>query len=183
MAISHADHNHPNTPAARAACRRRLILDGTTTKPVPAERVLAEQAGVVKPAKITVIPRTRGDGGVVKGLKNTKPKTTTTTLKRENTKIKAVGDLADMPQMLAYAVKLAWAAGLDVVVGHPFNDQEANIVIQGPVAHITCMWRVAQPHGIYDMHVRPVDSSRGAGRATSAQQAVDIARGVAPLPQ
>lgn len=26
MAISHADHDHKNTPAARAACRRRMII-------------------------------------------------------------------------------------------------------------------------------------------------------------
>lgn len=174
MAISHADHDHPNTPAARAACRKQMSVQphdaSTGTTPV------------ARPAKMTVVPRTRGDGGVVKGLKNTKPKAATKTLKRENTRIKSVSDLADMPQMLAYAVKLAWAADLAVVAGHPFNDQEAHIVIQGSVAHITCMWRVSQPHGIYDMHVRPVDSSRGAGRATSAQQAVDIARGTAPLP-
>lgn len=172
MAISHADHDHPNTPAARAACRKTM---GATGAPVGAVRKLAEDAGIVRPAKITVAksPGTKGLREAAEAVR---------TRKRENTKIKSIGDLTDVPAMLAYAVRLAWAADLEVVAGHPFNDTEANIVIKGPAAHITCIWRVAQPHGIYAMRVRPVNSSKGAGEATTAQQAVDIARGVEPLP-
>ena len=153
-----------------------MILDGATTKPVSAERALAEAAGVVKPAKITVAksPGTKGLREAAEAVK---------TRKKENSKIKSIGDLADVPAMLAYAVRLAWAdPTLQVVAGAPFNDTEANIVIKGPAAHVTCIWRVAQPHGIYAMRIRPVDSSRGAGEATSAQQAVDIAAGREPIP-
>jgi hypothetical protein len=35
---NHADHNHPNTPGARAACRRRAIL-APTTFDIPAGRI------------------------------------------------------------------------------------------------------------------------------------------------
>lgn len=167
MAISHKDHDHPNTPGARAACRKNA---GT----VNAGLVLGNPSN---PPQMTVVPRRRGDGGVVKGMQAHGP-----TLKRENTKIKGIGDLADMPKMLAYAVRLAWAADLEVVAGHPFNDTEANVIIKGPVAHITLMWKVARPHGISAMRIRPVNSSVCAGDATSAQQAVDIARGVEPIP-
>jgi hypothetical protein len=176
MAISHADHDHPNTPAARAACRKQMGRGDVplTGNPVPAGGVAGRMA-----AALTVVPRRRGDGGVVRGMKAAAPKT----LKKPNTKIKNIGDLTDMPQMLAYAVRLAWQHDdLQVVVGDPFNDHEANIVIKGPAAHITCIWRVSQPNGIYAMRIRPVDSSKGAGDATSAQQAVDIARGVEPIP-
>lgn len=173
MAVSHKDHNHPNTPAARAACRKTMAINAEGGFTAVQKRIVD---GAVKAAQMTVVPRRRGDGGVVKGLK-------AAMLKRPNTRIKNIGDLADMPQMLAYAVRLAWAhPDLEVVVGDPFNDQEANVVIKGPAAYITCVWRVSQPNGIYAMRIRPVDSSKCAGDATSAQQAVDIARGVEPIP-
>jgi hypothetical protein len=132
---------------------------------------------------MTVVPRKRGDGGVVKGMKATTPTAALKTTKRSNTRIKSIGDLADMPQMLAYAVRLAWEDDtLEVVAGHPFNDSEANVIIKGPAAHITLMWKVTNPNGISAMRIRPVDSSVCAGDATSAQQAVDIAAGREPLP-
>lgn len=172
MAISHADHDHPNTPAARAKCRKEM---GASSAPAGAVRKLAEGAGLVRPAKITVAksPGTKGLREAAEAVK---------TRKKANTKIKGIGDLTDVPPMLAYAVRLAWAADLEVVAGHPFNDTESNIVIKGPAAHITCIWRSSQPNGIYAMRIRPVNSSVGAGEATSAQQAVDIAAGVEPIP-
>jgi hypothetical protein len=152
MAISHADHDHPNTPAARAKCRREL--DNTHLSYENPMRKLAEQAGVVKPAKMTVVPRKRGDGGVVKGMKAGR------TLKRENTRIKAEGDLADMPRMLAYGVRLAWAADLDVVVGDRFNEAERRVVIKADKGEISLVWRESNPEGISKIWVRNYDSSR-----------------------
>jgi len=138
-------------------------------------RELAEGAGLVKP-KVFVAPSV-GRKGLREAAEAVK------TRKKVNTKIKVIGDLADMPRMLAYAVRLAWAHDeLEVVTGHPFNDTEANVIIKGPAAHITLMWKVARPDGISAMRIRPVDSSLCVGDATSAQQAVDIARGVEPIP-
>lgn len=174
MAISHKDHDHPNTPGARAACRKAMQINAEGGFTAVQKRIVDQ---TVKAAQMTVVPRRRGDGGVVKGMQAHGP-----TLKRENAKIKGIRDLADMPQMLAYAVRLAWAADLEVVAGHPFNDTEANVIIKGPAAHITLMWKVARPNGISKMRIRPVDSSVCAGDATSAQQAVDIALGVEPIP-
>lgn len=172
MAISHKDHHHPNTPAARAGCRNLMKAGGP---PLTMD-------DDVRPAKLSVVPRRRGDGGVVNGLQATTPKPVSGSLKRPGTHLRTIADLPDVPQMLAYAVRLAWAADLEVVAGYPFNDTESNIVIKGPAAHITCIWRSSQPNGIYAMRIRPVNSSKGAGEATSAQQAVDIARGVEPIP-
>lgn len=172
MAISHADHDHPNTPGARASCRKAMAINAEGGLSAVEARIMSDAA---KASKITVA-KSLG----TKGLREAAA--AVATRKKVNTKIKTIGDLADMPKMLAYAVRLAWDADLEVVVGAPFNDTEANIVIKGPAAHITCIWRSAQPHGIYAMRIRPVGTSVGAGEATSAQQAVDIARGVEPIP-
>lgn len=161
MAISHADHNHPNTPAARAACRKRMAA-GQSPRDESAERALAG----VKPAKMTVVPRKRGDGGVVKGLKES-------ATKRPNTHLRTIGDLADVPAMLAYGVRLAWAADLDVIVGDKFNDTEARIVIKADRGEIALTWRVATPNGIHAIWVRNYDSSRQF-KVDSVQHALEV---------
>lgn len=204
MAISHADHDHPNTPAARAACRKAmgptLVTDPNLPTQVAADRMWAEitkkpVARIVSDADRTLLNRDLVDGvhpGRARKLNVAKSPGTkglreaaeaVKTRKKANTKIRGIGDLADMPQMLAYAVRLAWAHDdLEVVAGAPFNDTEANVIIKGKAAHVTLMWKVANPNGISAMRIRPVDSSVCAGDATSAQQAVDIARGVEPIP-
>lgn len=51
MAISHAGHNHPATPAGRRACRASGgDGDSQANRPVGAVRKLAEDAGLVTPA-------------------------------------------------------------------------------------------------------------------------------------
>lgn len=178
MAISHKDHDHPNTPAARAACRKSVTV---TTKP-SAERILAEGAGLVKPAKLSVVPRKRRDGGVVSGLQATAPKTGSGNLKRAGTPLRTIADLPDVPQMLAYAARLAWAEGWDVFTGYKFNDEEATIRIVGLKVEITCIWRVTQPHGIWALHLRRLNESKGCGAASSAVEAIEMAAGRLPLP-
>lgn len=148
MAISHADHDHPNTPAARAACRKALAKGTThqTTENVTGDR---------KPAKMTVVPRTRGDGGVVKGMqadlhaktcqvagcsrcfpKPSPPRR----LKVSGVKLTRIGDLADVPAVLATEVRRAWNLDWTVQAGHPFNDDERRIVITGPKAEVALVW-------------------------------------------
>lgn len=57
MAISHADHDHPNTPAARRACRARLAAQATddapNTTPAPVTRPAPR-----KPSTRAARPRT-----------------------------------------------------------------------------------------------------------------------------
>lgn len=164
MAISHADHDHANTPAARAACRKAM-------------------AGTVKAPQMTVVPRKRGDGGVVRGMQATKPHAGAGNLKRPGTHLRNIGDLPDVPRMLAYCAKLAWHEGWDVVVGHPFNDSEANIKIMGPKAEITCIWRHTLKDGIWALHLRRPGSPTGCGAASSALEAIEMAAGRLPLPK
>lgn len=157
MAISHADHGHPNTPAARAACRKRLA-DGRSPLDVSAERALAEAAGVVrKAADVYVVPRRRGDGGVVKGAKGTGYPAN---LKRPGTHLRADHDLADVPRMLAYGCRLAWAIDWDVKVGDRFREDEARIEIHGDKGIISLVWRDKRPDGIWKIWVRNFDSSK-----------------------
>lgn len=158
MAISHADHDHPNTPAARAACRKAMTR-GTT------HQTTENVAGDRKPAKLTVVPRKRGDGGVVQGLKNAK---------RPNSLIKADYDLADVPRMLAYGVRMAWALDLEVKVGDRFNDEEKRLVIQHEEAEIALVWRDKRPDGIWAVFVRNWDSSK-TFKVESVQHAFEVA--------
>lgn len=179
MAISHADHNHPNTPAARAACRKRIgngqsPLDASAeralgTVKVSAERALAESAGLVKAPQMTVVPRKRGDGGVVKGMKAAAPKNT----KRANSLIKNESDMGDVPHALAHGIREAWARDLDVRVGDRFRDDEARIVIQNEVGEIALVWKVTNPHGVHAIFVRNFDSSR-TFKVNSVRQAFEV---------
>lgn len=145
MAVSHKDHNHPNTPAARAACRKALA-DGnqvatTDGKWVEAPVKNTKDQGITKPAQIAVVPRKRGDGGVVKGLQATAPHANTARrLKVSGTKIKSIGDLADVPRVLAPWVREAWRREWTVQAGYPFNESERRVVISGPSAEIAIVW-------------------------------------------
>lgn len=162
MAISHKDHDHPNTPAARGVCRRWMLLATT-------HQTQENVSGDRKPAKLMVVPRKRGDGGVVKGMKDAAPKN----LKRTNTLIKADYDLADVPRMLAYGVRMAWAADWDVRVGDPFNDNEARIVIEGDRGTISLVWSVRRPNGLWAIWIKNYDNSKQ-WKVESVQEAMEL---------
>jgi hypothetical protein len=174
MPISHVDHDHPNTPAGRAKCRKDM---SNLTVTVDSGKIVS--SGLPKPAKVTVVPRKRGDGGVVRGMKAARP---SGNLKRPGTRLRTIGDLPDVPRMLAYCARLAWAEGWEVTVGEPFNDIEANLLIKGTIVEIRCIWRHTLKDGIWALHLRRHGSSVGAGAASSALEAVEMAAGRLPLP-
>jgi hypothetical protein len=153
MAISHAEHNHPNTPAARAACRKRMAndqspLDSSAERALNPVRKLAEEAGLVKkPATWNVVPK----GKKPVALKNAK---------RTNSLIKDRSDLADVPHALVHGIEEAWARDLDVKVGDKFRDDEARITIQAELCEIALVWKVTNPHGVHAIFVRNWDSSK-----------------------
>jgi hypothetical protein len=107
-----------------------------------------------KSAKLNVVGRKRGDGGVVKAtaaaVKNHK---------KPGTQLRTIGDLPDVPQMLAHGVRMAWEREWTVKVGEQFNDAEARIVIYGPVAEIALVWRPSTPFGIWGIFLRKNGSS------------------------
>lgn len=179
MAISHADHDHPNTPAARAACRKQMTNGDTPLTGNPIPKTLAgimNQA--LAPATLTVVPRKRGDGGVVKGLKAAKPDGDQGTVKGTKVKayerpIKTAGDLpADVPAHFATTISSAWDLGYPVVEGLRLNDGETRILIGGPVAQVALVFNGADS-GVF---VRSVTSSI-THRVDSGPQALALASG------
>jgi hypothetical protein len=179
MAISHADHDHPNTPAARAACRKAMAdknITAAVAKHTGASMALDLRGGGIKPAKMVVVPRTKGDGGVVKGLKGTTPKAAAGNLKKSGSRLRTVADLGDVPRMLAYGARLAWAADYEVIVGEKFNDAESRIVIKATAGEIAMVWRPSLPDGVWGVFFRPWDSSITT-RCDSVQVAFELGSG------
>jgi hypothetical protein len=164
MAINHRDHDHPNTPAARAACRKQTG-QATITGRLDGFRDPKPQG-----VPMTVVPRKRGDGGVVKGMKAAGPGRT---LMRKNSLIKAEYDLGDMPRMLAYGVRLAWAADLDVRAGDPFNEAERRVVIEADRGTISLVWKENRPDGIWAIWIKNYDNSKQ-WKIDSVQEALEI---------
>lgn len=153
MAFSHANCDHPRTPSARAACRKA--------------RGKAAQ-GDAKPS--TTITGTR-----------ITPKRATGNVKRPGTHLRTIGDLPDVPQMLAYGCRIAWDKEWPVVVGHQFNDSEKRIVVTGPVAEVSLVWKPSLPHGVWGVFVRkhkkPITH-----RIADINTAFRMAAGDEPLP-
>lgn len=154
MAISHADHDHENTPAARAKCRARLAsgkspLDGPTERALNPVRKLAEDAGLVKKTPAwNVKPKGKVPAALSKNVK------------RANTLIKTVADMADVPRALVHGIREAWARDLDVRVGDRFREDEARVIIQAELGEIALVWKVTNVHGVHAIFVRNNDSSR-----------------------
>jgi len=164
MAISHKDHDHPNTPAARAACRKRMAK-GQSPLDAPTERALnpmREEAGIMpvrhSQEEIEKIDRRRGAVWTVKPKVNNRGALKST--KRINSLIKNRSDMADVPRALVHGIEEAWARDLDVRVGDRFRDDEARVVIQAELGEISLVWKVTNPHGINAIFVRNWDSSR-----------------------
>lgn len=142
MAISHADHDHPNTPAARAKCRKAMAQVGTDA---------------VAPAKMTVVPRRRGDGGVVKGMIAAQPVVRGTKVKAYDRPIRTAGDLpADIPANLVRTIEAAWELGWPVVEGMKLNDVETRILIGGELAQVSLVFNAGGDSGVF---VRSLNSS------------------------
>jgi hypothetical protein len=149
-------------------CRKKMAAGGDPPLRVSGERVLAEAAN---PPQMTVVPRRRGDGGVVKGLKATAPKAGVNRLKLTGSKIARTGDLADVPAVLATEVRRAWKLDWTVQAGHPFNEDERRIVITGPVAEIALVWDSNDRTAVF---VRNLNSSV-THRVSSPDEAFDAA--------
>lgn len=153
MAFSHANCDHPRTPAGRAACRK-----ARGNAPQPA-------------AEATERPtRTR-----------TTPQASKANVKRANTRIRTIGDLAGVPQMLAHGCRIAWEKGWEVRTGHDFNDSKKVIIADGPVAEVTLVWKPALPFGVWGVFVRkhkkPITH-----RIADINTAFRMAAGDEPLP-
>lgn len=149
MSMSHANCDHPRTPAGRAACRK---AGGGAPRPEGAEKKLADRAGVGR----------------------TSPKVSAKNLKRPGSEIKAEHDLGDMPRMLAHGCRLAWAAGVRVEVGPAFREDERVIIAYGTDANVIMTWRPGSE--LHSVSTRPTGTSIWTKR-TSVNEAFRVAMG------
>jgi hypothetical protein len=125
-----------------------------------------------KPTKMTVVPRKRGDGGVVRGMKDAAPKRVMKT--PAGGMIRTPADIpADCPQALHYAITAAWDKGWEVVEGYKLNEAEDRVLIGGKVAQVSVVWTATGRTAIF---VRRLNSSV-THRADSAQAAIGLASG------
>jgi hypothetical protein len=158
MAISHKDHDHPNTPAARAACRKATAKLPDANPKVTAA-VENHQAN-----KKAAAWHVKAKGKQPAALKNNK---------RTNSLIKNRSDLGDVPHGLVHGIEEAWARDLDVRVGDKFRDDEARVVIQADLCEIALVWKVTNPHGVSAIWVRNWDSSKQF-KVTSVAEAFSV---------
>lgn len=197
MAMSHADCDHPRTPAGRASCRRRAILadrDGNAARVAPptphdemeAARLTGTLGFLVTPEQVAEDRRQQEavratDAGQprrarkARGADTRDPvqrlrdhqkallahpstvkrlKARTGDLKRPGTRLRTIGDLPDVPRMLAHGCRIAWDHDWEVKVGHQFNDDEKRIVIDGDVCEVSLVWKPSLPDGVWGVFVR-----------------------------
>ncbi len=135
MAISHAGHDHPATPAARAACRKAMAGSA------PAVGVVLKDGSR---GTMTVAPR--------RGRKAAGPDMKPRALRNE-------GDLAfGVPHEFSNAIRMAWTLGWTVRTGDPYNDTEKRVLITSPAGELALVYKSANP-GVWGVFWRPVGSS------------------------
>jgi hypothetical protein len=165
MAISHKDHDHPNTPAARAACRKQMAKGDVPLTGNPIPQTIAENlTGAIKGQKAVTWHVQPRKSKVPAALKNDK---------RPNSRIKNRADLADVPHALVHGIEEAWARGLDVRVGDRFRNDEARVVINAMMCEISLVWKVNNPHGVSAIWVRHNNSSK-AFKVSSVAEAFTV---------
>jgi hypothetical protein len=148
--MSHADCDHPRTPAGRAACRK---------------------AGNTGTAKIRVVQRTKGDGGVVKatqkamadagvsGTPKRRRSAVSVDLKRPGTRLRGNHDLADVPRVFMRAINAAWENDWEVIVGETFDHTSRRIIVRAEHGDINLAWSSANPNGLQRVAFRPAGTS------------------------
>lgn len=166
MAISHANHSHPNTPAARAACRKALN-DGN-------EVATTSGTFVGKPAQMTVVPRRKGDGGVVQGMKAAKPIRGKDAGVRGEVRIRTAGDFpGDIPAGHTLTIARAWEKGWSVILGESLTTGETRILIGGNGVQVSLVWNAEGSSGVFvRTHMSSIQH-----RVDSGIQAIALAAG------
>lgn len=128
---SHDDCAHGRTPRERAICRAQRVqthVDDIVGAP-PIVRTPPERPA--KPMKFDVVPRARKRGGSAGSV----------ALKRPGTRLRTIGDLTDVPPLLASVVRKAWEIdGWEARVADPFNDGERRIVVATPHGELSLCW-------------------------------------------
>lgn len=141
MAIDHSTHDHPATPAGRAACRKTI---GIATEH-SIEDPFTGQATVT--VLLGVEPRRRKStkGGIPAGFVRGQSKLDPVQRAARRFTIKDEGDLAaEVPHMFTTAIRHAWEKGWTVKSGHPYNNTEKRIVITSVHGELALVYRAGQ---------------------------------------
>lgn len=142
MAIDHSSHDHPATPAARAACRK--AMGGT-------------QPGEERVSRIST-PARRTKLATVSSTASVRPSRRTFRVLREE------GDMAGVPASLAPCIRVAWHHNLTPRFGpSDRNEGMSELIVGGPKAVVTLVWTSGgdrTPEGrVAASFARPVNSS------------------------
>lgn len=180
MAMSHADCDHPRTPAGRAACRKAGGPRPTTPRCPNDGTVLdfmsdGEMGHCAKCGDEWHIDGLHKAGLVepptCEGSVEAPQKPVDVPTKRRGTRRKAlVGeartrvvehehDLVNVPAAFGTVIRWAWDHNLGVRTGLPFNETERQIIIQSEHGWLTLVWRAGQPFGVTAVWWRPCDTS------------------------
>lgn len=145
MAMSHADCDHPRTPADRAKCRRRQ----ETVRGVVEDARSATAERPRKPAKLTVTSPPPGR----------RPRGVDVNLKRPGTVLRGRPDHADVPRVFMGAIEKAYRHDWPVKVGEVFDHTTRRLIIETPEGDINLAWSANNPNGITRVAWRPKGSS------------------------
>lgn len=131
MAISHAGHDHPATPAARAACRK--AMGGTAPAPAPKKPV--------GPIRLVGVAKANGTGFRAFVINNE-------------------GDLAaEVPHVFSGAIREAWSKGWKVTSAHPYNDTEKRVEITSDRGTVALVYKAANPNGVWGVFWRATNET------------------------
>jgi hypothetical protein len=126
---SHTGHDHPATPAARAACRRSGGAPETTVEAPQRPAKAVKRSG-----------GTRNHTG--RAIRNTGD----------------LGALA-VPHVFGSVIRWAWDHGHPVHTGNTYNDDDRTVIIVSPHGYLTLTWRGTQPNGVHAVAYRPGGTS------------------------
>ena len=138
MAMSHANCDHPSTPAARAKCRRRQETIAGVVEDARIERgqMVPEPTASRRGARVTPQPR--------------QARTRT---------LRAPHDLVDVPAAFGAVIRWAWEHDLPVGTAEPYNDHERRVIIASDHGWLTLVWKDQTPYGVHASWWRPKGSS------------------------
>ena len=135
MAISHTDHDHANTPAARAKCRKALMAD--------TEAGLRGSAPLKPKGPVRLVGVAKANGTGFRAFA-----------------INDEGDLANaVPHVFSGANRKAWEMGWTVRSAHPYNDTEKRVEVKSPHGTMSLVWKERSPNAVWGVFFRPVNTS------------------------
>jgi hypothetical protein len=158
MAISHAGHDHPATPAGRAACRKMMAnMEGAASGGTIVTTGTKARPAVGTVRLVGVEPRRTRRASKVNGG---------TPVAERRRFIRDESDMADIPHVFSAAIRHAWHQdGWSIRYGNPYNNTEKRIIIDnGHGDELELIYKAGQHHvNAVDYHPAKRDGERRRG--------------------